>query len=501
MRRLLALLMVFVLLCSSCTLFEEQTQAPAAVPDEAPDDMPDITLQTNRTEALFTLGWSPALSVNPFLSVSTVNWTFLPLIYEGLFQITPDFAAEPLLCQKAVASADGLTWVLTLRRDASFSNGVTMTAADVVYSLELAQKSEMYGARLTGINTVTQSGQYEVTIRLHQAMGSLPLLLDVPIIRSGSVEQPLGTGPYVLIEGESESYLERVADWRDGTQPIGRIYLYEVSNADSVRDAFEFGQVDMVVSDLNAVGSVNFHSNYELWSQDTTIMQFLSFNDESPLFQTAAVRAAITHAIDRQALITTHFDGYGVAATLPAHPLSSCYDLSLAGEYDTKADVLDAAVNDAGLFGRQGTLLVNGDNASNVAAAREIAASLRKAGLEIDVTTASGSDYASLLELGGYDLLYGEVRLTADFDLSAFFGGKLSDYAVQHDDAARLCAASLENSGNFYDLHQLVMDEGLLCPILFKTRAVICDRGTVAGLQPAPLNVFYGLNNLSILNH
>ena len=145
-----------------------------------------------------------------------------------------------------------------------------------------------------------------------------------------------------------------------------------VSNMDSVRDAFEFGRVDMVVSDLNAGGAVNFHSNYELWSQDTTIMQFLSFHPESPLFESAAVRAAVTHAIDRQALITEYLDGYGVAATLPAHPRSSSYHLSLAEEYGYEPEILGRAVSEALLTGRRGTMLVSGDNDSNRALAEAI---------------------------------------------------------------------------------------------------------------------------------
>ena len=104
----------------------------------------------------------------------------------------------------------------------------------------------------------------------------------------------------------------------------------------------------------------------------------------------------------------------------------------------------------------------------------------------------------TLLNLGGYDLAYCEVRLTADFDLSAFFGGSLSAYAIQHEEAPALCLAALENQGNFYDLHKLIMDEGLFCPVLFKSRAVMADRGSVSGLMPAPVNVFYGLESLLI---
>ncbi len=497
MKRLLCLLLLLGLL-SGCTLFDRRTETEAPAAEESVEEDSGIQLNTDHTESLFTLGWSPDLGLNPFITRSTTNWTFLPLIYEGLFVVSSNFEPEPVLCTEAEPSVDGRIWKLKLRQDAAFSNGAAMTAADVVYSFELAIKSELYGDRLRAIDNVVQSGRYEVTVSLSKPMGSLPLLLDFPIIGYGSAADPIGTGPYALVVTKEEQYLEGIADWRGGEQPVGRIYLYMVSNMDSVRDAFEFGRVDMVVSDLNAGGAVNFHSNYELWSQDTTIMQFLSFHPESPLFESAAVRAAVTHAIDRQVLITEYLDGYGVAATLPAHPPSSRSHLSLAEEYGYEPEILGRAVSEALLTGRRGTMLVSGDNDSNRALAEAIAASLREAGLEIEVITASGEDYLSLLELGGYDLLFSEVRLTADFDLSAFFGGQLSAYAIQHEDAPALCLSALENSGNFYDLHKLVMDEGLLCPILFKSRAVMTDRGSVTGLTPAPANVFYGLSSLSI---
>ena len=109
-----------------------------------------------------------------------------------------------------------------------------------------------------------------------------------------------------------------------------------------------------------------------------------------------------------------------------------------------------------------------------------------------------GSNYHTLLSLGSYDLAYCEARLTADFDLTPFFGGSLSAYAIQSEEAPALCAAALENSGNFYDLHRLILDEGLLCPLLFKTRAVMTSRGSIAGLNPAPLNIFYQPEKLTL---
>ena len=494
--RLSALLLALSLTLSGCTLFDRPSATVAQMPET--EQTPEITLRTDRIETLFTVGWSPSQGMNPFTDRSAVNSVILPLLYEGLFRLTPDFEAEPVLCEKAEASVDGMTWRFTLKKDVRFSNNTILTSADVVYSLELARQSELYGTRLAAIQSVETGGLYQVIVKLSESMGSLPLLLDVPIIRSNTLEAPIGTGPYTLVRTQTEAYLECAERWHGGETPIGRIYLYEVSDTDSVRDAFEFGHMDMVVSDLNAVGAVNFHSNYELWSQDTTILQFLSFNADSPIFASASVRSAVTHAIDRQSIITDLLDGYGVAAVLPAHPRSSCYDLSLAARFGyDETKLADAAIN-AGVSGQRGTLLVNADNATNVAAAQRIADSLQAAGLELNVLAVAGRTYTELLEKGGYDLAYCEVRLTPDFDLSAFFGGSLSRYAIADDEAPALCAAAMENSGNFYDLHKLIMEQGLLCPLLFKSRAVMTERGAVSGLNAAPDNVFYGLSELTI---
>ena len=475
MKKILSMLLVFAMALTCCF--------GAAASAEADKVVVGITIDPG--------------NIGPFQGMSAGRIGILFTTYE--FLVTKVNGERVNCLAKEITQVDEKTVDVEIYDYIVDQAGNPLTAADVVYSLELARKSDLYAVRLACVDTITQASQNQVVLTLRQAMGSLPLLLDVPVIRADSVQSPLGTGPYVLIQTADGACLERVSGWRGGDAPIGRICLHAVDNTDSVRDAFEFGRISLVVSDLNTVGAVNFHSNYELWSQDTPVMQFLSFNSESPLFQSAAVRAAVTHAIDRQGLITEYFDGYGVAATLPMQPRCPSYFASLADDYGPREGALAGAVAEAGLTGRRGTLLVNSDNATNAAAAEAIAASLREGGLEIEVLTAAGSNYDSLVELGGYDLLYCEVRLTADFDLSAFFGGALSDYAIQHNDAPALCAAAMENSGNFYDLHRLIMDEGLLCPILFKTRAVMTDRGSVSGLTPAPVNVFYQLDRLIIL--
>ena len=62
---------------------------------------------------------------------------------------------------------------------------------------------------------------------------------------------------------------------------------------------------------------------------------------------------------------------------------------------------------------------------------------------------------------------------------------------IQSAAMEQLCYDALENSGNCYDLQRNVMEHGYICPILFKSYAVMANRGTISNLQPAVDNVFH----------
>ena len=53
------------------------------------------------------------------------------------------------------------------------------------------------------------------------------------------------------------------------------------------------------------------------------------------------------------------------------------------------------------------------------------------------------------------------------------------------------CKDALENSGNYYNLHQAVANDGRVCPILFGSYAIYAERGLLTQLQPSRDNVFF----------
>ena len=78
-------------------------------------------------------------------------------------------------------------------------------------------------------------------------------------------------------------------------------------------------------------------------------------------------------------------------------------------------------------------------------------------------------------------------------DLSPFFSasGRLRHGGLADEAIHALCKEALANSGNYYNLHQMVMENSRLCPVLVSVYSVHATRGLLTGLTPSRDNVFF----------
>lgn len=439
------------------------------------------------------LVYNEEASMNPFDSTDMTNRAIFSLIYQGLFAVDRDYHVEPVLCASYRRSDDMRSYTFYLE-SALFSDGTALTAQDVVASLEAAEKSTYYGGRFGHFKSVSVTEDGGVCITLDTACEDLPLLLDIPIVKSSQVaaDHPLGTGPYVF----EKTQLRRQAAWwcsAELTTSANTITLYSADTPSQIRDRFEFDHLSLVVTDPGSDSYVDFRGDYELWDCETGLFLFLGFNMKSKVFSNDDVRSAVTYAIDRDTLVSEYFRGFAQSATLPASPSSPYYSQTLARRYGYAQEKCTKAVTDAGMTGSSVTLLVNQDDARRTRTARAIAKMLEACGLKVTVSAKSGSEFQTALKKGNYDLYLGQTKLSANMDLTEFFKekGSLSYGSIANVAAYALSLESLANAGNYYNLHKLVMEEGLLCPILFRSYAIYGRRGDLTGLSPARDNVFY----------
>ena len=109
------------------------------------------------------------------------------------------------------------------------------------------------------------------------------------------------------------------------------------------------------------------------------------------------------------------------------------------------------------------------------------------------MTELPSDQYMQAIRVRNFDLYLGQTVLSPNMDLSAFFHtyGSLSFGGINDVGAYSLCLEALANYGNYYSLYKYVMDQGLLCPVLFRSYAVYGTRGLLTGLTPARDNIFY----------
>ena len=498
MKRILAALLAACLLLSLCgCVAEDREYVPSggALAAEGEDETVDA-----QTVQELTLTWYPDRSMNPYACNDFTNRALFSLIYQGLFAVGRDYQAVPILCSRYQRSEDMKTWTIYIEESAAFSDGSALTAQDVLESYRAARESEYFGGRFTHISDITADGD-AVVFQLKDPMEDLTILLDIPIVKAGqtAVEQPLGTGPYILGGTITGGYLSRVADWwcaddADLTVAADSIHLVTAESPAQIRDQFQFYGLDLVCTNPCSDLYADYRCDYELWDCENGELLYLACNvKHRSIFAGDTLRSLLTYAIDRETLTEKYYQGFARAVTLPSSTYFPEYSTGLAAKYEYNPDKFTAALDSINLPQEKLQLLVNSEDTLRLQVAREIASSLTKLGLPTVTYEVGGKDFAAEVKSGNYDLYLGCTRLSANMDLSAFFapGGSLSYNGVADDNLYSLCLDTLENHGNYYTLYQKVAQDGRIVPLIFCSYAVYATRGLLSDLKPARDNVFF----------
>ena len=498
MKRLFAGVLCLCMLLCGCAKSTDNPYTPTGNGLEyGPDETrPADTPTQEEVAGSFSLPYYKDKSLNPYTCNDFTNRVLFSLLYQGLFSIDSSYNVQPQLCKSYAVSQDMKTYTFTLE-NATFSDGKPVTAADVAASLNAAKEGEYYAGRFFHIAEILAEGD-AVTIKLNVPYEDLPSLLDIPIVPQSQVlaEKPIGSGPYTFHTASvGDSLLKRANWWCIAKLPISAesITLYAATDATDIRDRFEFYDLTVSCADPGSDRYVDYRCDYELWDAENGIFLYLAPSAGSEVFQNVSVRSALTHAIDRATIVKEFYRGFANATTLPVSPRSPYYSQVLAERYTYAPEKFAQAVTMAGFAQKEIIFLVNRDDSLRLRVARSIEKMLEAGGLNVTVKDLSGNSYLTALKNREYDLYLGQTRLSPNMDLSAFFHtyGELSWGGVNDVATYNLCLQALENHGNYFTLHKQVMDQGLLCPLLFRNYAIFTDRGIVPNLTPARDNLFY----------
>ena len=500
MKRILSLCLCFALcisLFSGCKNSEDAYE-PTGDALTWEDDSGNAGGENSQSKQELSLAYYPNRSMNPFEATDFTNRALFSLLYQGLFTVDRDYHVEPMLCGSYRVSQDMKSYVFYVADNACFTDGTPVTAQDVIESLTAARNSQYYGGRFHHITWYGDSGDGGVQINLSTPFENLPMLLDIPVVKQSEVASPspMGTGPYAQQSGLDGLLFRKKTNWWCKANMAVDAEVISVKSATSItqiRDDFETGKLSLVCADPGSGNYADYRSDFELWDCETGVFMYLVCNTDSKVFSNVQLRQAVTYAIDRETITSKYYKGFARSSTLPASPNSPYYSLQLAEKYSYDAPRFLQAVQDAGVENYSVKLLVNSDDTLRLRIAREIADMLREGGLLVEMSELGGEKYKYAINNREYDLYITETKLSANMDLTPYFSsrGDLSYGGIADLTLLKLCENALANHGNYYTLHQKVMEEGMLCPVLFRGYGVYAERGLLTELTPARDSIFY----------
>lgn len=501
--KILCILCLIPLLLSGC--WQEDPEEPDSGQLLVSQEPAEPAQEETALPTAFALPYLPGQTLDPVTCADGMQQVVGALLYEGLFQLDEALEPQQVLCSGYTYDPETYTYVFTLRPGVTFTDGTALTAGDVAQTLRRAMSSARYGARLKNVASIT-AGNGTVTVVLTGPGSGFAALLDIPIVKAGTESSPIptGTGPYAY-SGEGGAHLTANESWwQSGTVPVKNIALSAVQDRDTVLYQFTSHDIQLITTDLTGTAPVSVTGSISFQDADTTILQYVGINTQKAPFDSAAVRTALSLGINRPSVVSAYLSGHGTAAQFPISPVSSLYPAELEETYSY--DAFAAAMAEAGLASgtaRTATLLVNSENSFKVSAAEQIARSLSVFDLKIEVRALPWEEYTAALAAGQFDLYYGEVKLTADWDLTALLGtGGSLNYGgwanAQTDQLLTSCAAASGRRAALENLCVHLRQQSPILPVCFKSTSVLVQAGVVEGLSPTMANPFYDLTACTI---
>lgn len=402
-----------------------------------------------KTDNVITAHYNNEAGFNPFTVDDSTNFALSSLMYEGLFALDRSFDAQPVLCESCTTE-DGLEYEIKIKENIAMSDGSTLDAADVVYSLDWARTSTRFSSRMETVSYVAQTGQYTLVVYTTTENYKLEEILDIPIIKYGYIDSwcPPGTGPYYY--SSSGPCFEKSTDYRDEANvTVETIYLKEFDDLEII-ESFSSGELDLVWEDPCG-NTLNLRQGHDEYVYTTTTLQYVGFNGSTQVLSNPAVRSAIGHAIDRNTIIR-QTGSRGLAAPLIFPSNHNQYDkeleISLLAPDGTRAAKEQLAalgfedVDKDGILEYQSggkindfsiSFLVCSENELKIKAAEVIIASLQNLGIKVTIKSLPYQEYLAALQNGAFDMYYAETTIPTNFDFTDLLCSSLNYGGINND--------------------------------------------------------------------
>jgi peptide/nickel transport system substrate-binding protein len=510
---------------------------PAACASPTPPTEPDLPAATILLAAEPT-GVNPLLTAGDRSTQDLIDQLFL-----HLFEEQPDFAEHPptfapQLATEWVWSGDGLRLRLELRRGVLWSDGVEVTAEDVLWTWQAQRDPSVawrYAESKAHIVAMQVLDPYTLEVEFDQRSTSQLADLNEGNILPEHVwgqlsfaEWPASgdwfrrhlvtDGPFRLAAWTSQEEIVLGANpdyFQPGLPALGWVTLRVVPLRENRLAELTAGRADFIPQLTPAEGrrlvAEPGIAIRRFWHRQ---YDYLAWNTRRPPFTSTLVRRALTLAIDRQAVIDAVWDGLARIAVSPIpanvwahHPGLSPWphDPQAAHALLVEAGWLPLASGELVRGGEPFAfeLLVNATNPLHVDAAVLISEQLAKSGIEVTVRQLDFHAMIERLDRGDFDAVIGSWGIDTSLDLGyAFHSRSLTEgynsggYANGRvDSLIESTRATLDLEERRRLLHELqeILHDDQPYTFLWEPPRLDAHRTRLEGVQSNPLSSLFRL--------
>jgi peptide/nickel transport system substrate-binding protein len=292
-------------------------------------------------------------TLDPITSNEMISLRLTELVFNGLVGINEKQEIVPELAEKWDFSADSRTYTFFLRKDVTWhpkegEASKPFTADDVIFTYKIMMHPKTITplkVRYEFINTVEKLDDYTVKFTLkrpilnalakfsfkvipkHGPSNPLYLTREDPFVRN-----PIGTGPYILknITAEREIVLSANENYFKGRPHVDKLVAKPFADQNIMTQALMFNAIDMIVLvNPRDIPEIQGDKRFILQPYNALSYSFFGYNVRNPLLADKRVRKAFTHAVNRQEMLDSFFNGQGTIISGPFAPGSWAYNLDV----------------------------------------------------------------------------------------------------------------------------------------------------------------------------
>lgn len=288
---------------------------------------------------------------DPHRSSSGYDQVWTAPVYERLIWQTPEVELQPGLATEWTF-VDEQTFEMILREGVTFTDGEPFNAEAVRLNIERAKNIEGSGvfAYLASVETVEEVDELTVRFALNKPDATLPMqlatrpgmMMSPAFMESPDVDtQAVGTGPFMLTDFRLDDraiYQANPDHWNPEYARVETLEIHNLPDQITRLNALRSGQIDCCPIGVEQIGEMEGNGEFTTEVFQTIETYHFQPDRTKAEFGNPLVRQAMSHAINREAIVEGVMSGYAAAATQWVAPETPYYvdDLGDSTVYDVE---------------------------------------------------------------------------------------------------------------------------------------------------------------------